>query len=94
MLASTVRTGSLALTLCLVCGVYGQAGDKPLTFDVASLKPVAPLTSVPDGGDGGGHEKEGRRNSGGGGSRHQRSWPDPLSPHSALECALLVQESL
>jgi uncharacterized protein (TIGR03435 family) len=67
MPAPTVRTGSLALTLCLVYGVYGQTGDKPLTFDVASVKPVAPLTSVPDGGDGAATRKKGDGIRGGGG---------------------------
>jgi uncharacterized protein (TIGR03435 family) len=44
MLTATVRLGLMVFTCCLV---YGQAVDKPLTFDAASVKPAPPLT--PDG---------------------------------------------
>jgi uncharacterized protein (TIGR03435 family) len=44
MLAAIARTGLVAITLVLA---YGRTGEKSLTFDVASVKPSAPL--VPDG---------------------------------------------
>jgi uncharacterized protein (TIGR03435 family) len=56
MLAATVQNGLLALTWRFVMALvmasvtvpaHGQAVDKPLTFDAASIKPATPLT--PDG---------------------------------------------
>src|ERR1700722_10609921 len=44
MLTATVRICLMAFTGCLV---YSQTADKPLTFDVASVKPATPPT--PDG---------------------------------------------
>jgi uncharacterized protein (TIGR03435 family) len=63
----TVRPGLLIVAVCLAFGVYAQSGDKPLTFNAASVKPVGPIGSVSDRGDGAVTKKKGDAIRGGGG---------------------------